>query len=173
MRRSGKASLKNLQAGKRLPLDEMVKSPAQRELDGLVLDALGIASVRVDELYTDTLRMTRIRKVLAARDTIRREQYDADLGDVADNIAAQIKPLIQGRRFPEDFISLGSDTEQINFGTAPLSVKSEMFIGERSIEITSGETEVFTGDLTQGVAESDSARPSVWSAVVRVSQGRH
>jgi hypothetical protein len=149
-----KAALKKLLAGKRLPVGEMIKNEAQRELDELVLTTLGLAPTRVDELYADTIRMTRIRELLAAgRGTIRREQFESDLDDVADNIGAQLKPLVQGRRFPEDFTALAAKTENLNLGTARLEIRSEMMIGQRTLEISSGESEVFRRDLPQPVAE--------------------
>jgi hypothetical protein len=149
-----KATIETLLAGKRLPVNEMLKLPAQRELDTLFLAALGLQTSRVDELHLDTQRMTRIRKVLAAgRGQMRREQFDADVDDVADRIAGQLRPLIQGRRFPQDFLPAAAKIERVDFGTATLDVHSEMMLGDRSVLVVADGNEFFDRQLAAPIAE--------------------
>jgi hypothetical protein len=140
--------------GKRLPAIAAMKTRAQRSLDEIVLGSLGVPLSRIDELYDDTSRMTRVRELLAAgRGQIRREQFEADLDEVAESVAAQLKPLLQGRRFPVDFIPAGARTERLDLGTASLDVHSESMMGRRSLRIECGGVEVFSADLPQAVAE--------------------
>lgn len=141
--------------GPRLPIHDLNSSPAQRLLDGCVLQALGLDESRVDELYQDTERMARVRKLLAQRGQIRREKFEADLTTVAADIAHHVRPLLRNRRFPNDFIPTGSAVRTVQLGDAPIHLDSELMLGRRTVTVSSdrGGVAIWEDDLSEPVAE--------------------
>ena len=140
--------------GQRLPTTKLATSKQQRDLDALVLQALSFDASRLDELYDETANMHRVRRRLAAgRVKMRRERFDADLADVAKDMAAQLKPLIQGRRFPQDFLPAGAATTSLHLGTAPLKLRAELMMGQRHIRVDSAGSTVLDTTLPTAVAD--------------------
>ena len=147
-----KSAAKTLVAGPRLPASRLSTNQDQRSLDSLVLEAVGIDAGRLDELYEETVRMGEVRRRLATgRTKMRRERFTTDLADVANDIAQQLKPLLQGRRFPRDFVPAGAATSTLHLGTAPLTVRSDLMLGQRHVVIQSNGTTVFDGHLPDRV----------------------
>ena len=138
--------------GPQLPASKLGGSGNQRALDSLVLEALGISTARLDELYEEMVRMGAVRRRLATgRTQMRRERFTADLAEVAMDIAQQLKPLLQGRRFPHDFIPAGNSSSTVHLGNAPLTVRAELMLGQRHVRIQSNGTTVFDGNLHDSV----------------------
>jgi hypothetical protein len=147
-------SAKHLLAGSRLPLEQSVEVAAQQKLDTAVLTALGLPAARLSELYADTLRMGAVRRRLAAgRGTIRRERFESDVQQVAEDVATQLRVLIAGRQFPHDFIPAGSKSTTMSLGTASLHLRAEQMIGQRHIVVTSGSTTVMDHPFSQAMGE--------------------
>jgi hypothetical protein len=139
---------------KRLPAWKSRQTKAQRDLDECVLRALGVKAASIRELYDDVARMTNVRELLAAgRGTIKRERFAADVGHVAENIAAQLKSLLAGRRFPDDFVRSGAATTPITLGTAPISITAELMLGQRHVTVKSGDHTIFDASLPNDTGE--------------------
>jgi hypothetical protein len=150
-----KRALEKLLSGKRLPASQLGSTEPQRELDALVLESLGFAEGRLDELYGSIVAMGKVRRSLASgRSTIKRERFETDVEGVARDIASQLKPLLQGRRFPQDFLPSGASTATVQLGTEPLVVRCELMMGERHVVIASAGTEVFESRLPGPVGEA-------------------
>ncbi|MEO8289367.1 MAG: hypothetical protein ABI649_00030 [Gaiellaceae bacterium] len=140
--------------GERLPASKGQKNDKQRALDSCVLRAVGLGDERLTELYDDTLRMGSIRHLLAAgRGEIKRERFVTNLGEVATDIAAQLRPALGGRRFPADFLPSGAKTRTVQFGNAPLSVRSEQLMGQRRLTVMASENVVYEDDLPAATGE--------------------
>jgi hypothetical protein len=145
---------KNLLSGPRLPAAKAAKTTRQQDLDACVLKALNLGADRLAELYTDTLRMEEVRQLLAAgRGTIRREKFAYDLDEVAKDVAAQLRPLLGGRRFPQDFLPAGVATTNIDLGNAPLHVRSEFMLGQRHVTVESAGQVVYEAELAEATGD--------------------
>ena len=128
------AATRELLEQPRLTAGQASKSSSQHRLDALLLEAFGLDPSRLDELYADTLSMGAVRKTLAAgRGAIKRERFEADVSHVAHDVAAHLSALLQGRRFPYDFIEQSASVQRLQLGTAPLHIRAEYFMGERHI----------------------------------------
>jgi hypothetical protein len=69
----------DLLAGPRMTAAKATLTKEQQALDACVLGGLGLNPGRLNELYTDTLRMSEVRHLLAAgRGNMRREQFATD-----------------------------------------------------------------------------------------------
>jgi hypothetical protein len=148
------ADTKKLLAGPRMTATRSSKSKEQRALDACVLTSLGLDSGRLEELYADTLRMGEVRRLLAAgRGTMRRERFAVDLDQVAKDVAAQLKPLLAGRRFPRDFVPAGEPTEAVHLGNAPLRVRSELMLGQRHVLIAAGDHIIYEHDVAEATGD--------------------
>ena len=149
-----KAATAQVVQGARLPIAELARSVRQRGLDTCVLEAFGLEASRLDELYEDTERMTRVRKLLAkSRGSIRRERYQSDLNGVARDIAAQVRPILQNRRFPVDFLPEGIATRLVQLGDAPITVSGELMVGQRHIKVQTNGTVVWEDSLPTMIGE--------------------
>ena len=130
------------------------KNKEQRALDRCVLSALGLDPTRLDGLYTDTLRMGEVRHLLAAgRGTMRRERYAMDLDQVAKDVAAQLRPLIGGRRFPQSYVAASEPAQTIQLGNAPVRVRSELMLGQRHVKVTAADHVIYEDHVPE--AEGD------------------
>ncbi len=139
---------KTLLKGVRIPAQQLSKSKPQRALDTIVLEALGHDPKRLDELYDDTVRMGEVRRRLSTgRGAIKRERFTGDLTQVADDVAAQLKVLLGGRRFPADFTPGGADTNTILLGGGPLKVHSELLLGQRHVVVATKGTTIYDAQL--------------------------
>lgn len=150
------AATRELLAQPRLTADRASKVTSQRQLDALLLEALGLDPARLDELYVDTLSMGRVRRTLAAgRGTIKRERFEADVSHVAHDIVAHLSALLQGRRFPYDFLGAGVGTQQLQLGTAPLRLHAELLMGHRHLTIvaTSPQHVIYEADVPAAIGE--------------------
>jgi hypothetical protein len=95
-----------------------------------------------------------VRHLLAAgRGAIRREKFASDVEQVADDIAAQLKPLIAGRRFPDDFLPSGAATTQVTLGNAPLTVSAELMLDRRHVSVKAAGRVVFDALLEGSTGE--------------------
>ena len=113
--------------GSRLAASKAPSDPNQQALDATVLRALDLDPRRLAELYEDTLRMGSVRHLLSdGRGAMRRERFASDVEDVATDIAGQLRPLVQGRRFPQDFLPAGSKDafDQPWHGPSPSSLRA-------------------------------------------------
>jgi hypothetical protein len=138
-----KKAAKELAKGARVAASKLDSSKPQRAIDALVLEALELDVARLDELYAETARMGEVRRRLAAgRTKMRRERFTTDLAEVAKDLAVQLKPLLQGRRFPQDFLPIGAATSTLQLGAAPLEVHAELMMGHRHVLIESTGTPV-------------------------------
>ena len=152
--RDWKLATKALLKEQRRTAAESRKTQAQRTLDGAVLKALGFPTARIDELYTDVDRMTSIRKTLAAgRGKIKRERLNADVGEVAREVAAHLRPSLAGRRFPQDFLPSGTPSQPVQLGAAAITLKAELMLDQREVVITAGTHTVFSAMLSASIGE--------------------
>ena len=153
-KRAWLAASEALLARPRLTAAKATKSPEQHALDSCLLEALSLDPQRLDELYADTLRMGNIRHLLAAgRGTMRRERFATDLEQVAKDVAAQLAPLVAGRRFPQDFLPGGEPTETIHLGNVPLHVHAELMLGQRHVAVTAGAHTIYENDVPEATGE--------------------
>jgi hypothetical protein len=145
---------KDLLREERRPFSELAARPAQRKLDSLVMESLGLDPDRLTELYEDTKRLGRVRKLLAqGRGAIKRERFETDLAGVARDIATELKPLIRRKRFPEDFLPVNAPTQRVQLGNAPISVEAEGLVGQHHLTVRVDGVAVFEADLIDPIAE--------------------
>jgi hypothetical protein len=138
----------------RLPIAKAIATPEQQELDAALLEILGYKSSRATELYADVLRMRKVRRVLATgRSSIKRERFEADLDAVAKDFAAQLEPVIGGKRFPRDFLPAGAKTVVVQLGSAPIDVESSSFLGIRDTKVLAGGKVIYEAELPASVGE--------------------
>jgi hypothetical protein len=148
------SATEDLLRGKRLPASKLAAHPAQRALDAVLLASLGVDGSRIDELYSDTGRMRNVRKLLAkGRGAIKRERFEADLAGVARDIAGEVAPLLQQRRFPEDFVEGNVSTQSIQLGNAPILLEAERMLGQHHILVRVGGEAIFDADLQDPIGE--------------------
>lgn len=153
-RKAWLAASTDLLKEERRPFSELASRPAQHKLDALLMESLGLAPDRLGELYKDTKRMGRVRKLLAqGRGAIKRERFQTDLAGVARDIAAELAPLIKRRRFPEDFLPTNAPTQRVQLGNAPISVEAVGLVGQHHLTVSVEGTAVFEADLIDPIAE--------------------
>jgi hypothetical protein len=126
------------------------------KLDNWLLEKMN-APFQQDKLYKDIKSTYEIRMVLAKDKTTTSKQSELDNVDsVAKTIETAVRPILEGRRFPESFFRAKGDTYTFDFSAYPkLVVRCEPFISISSIVISepiSGKT-IFEKEYPRPVAD--------------------
>ena len=139
--------------GSRLQAPKLKSSKSQRSLDSLVLESLGFDLIRLDELYSETIRMGDVRRNLAkGRTRIQRERFDTDLEEVARDMAEQLRPLIGVRQFPQDLLPDEVARFTVQVGSEAVKIRAEYMMGHRNVQIESAGITVFEAPLDESIA---------------------
>jgi hypothetical protein len=139
---------------KRRPASELASRPSQQALDSVVLAALDFDAGRLQELYGDTGRMRNVRKLLATgRGVMKRERFETDVAGVARDIAAEVTPLLERRRFPEDYLPAKAPAQHIQLGNAPIRVEATGMVGQHHVLVTAKSDRIYEADLIDPLGE--------------------
>ena len=108
--------------------------PALEELDRFVIGALE-RELPVQRLYED-LGETVAFRLRVASDRRKREKRSIaeDVASVASGIANAVRPILEMRRFPEDFVELNGALRFV-LGDAPVSISAEQMLGTTHLTI--------------------------------------
>jgi hypothetical protein len=115
------------------------------------------APFKQEKLYKDIKSTYEIRKILAKDKTSTSKQSELDNVDsVAKTIETAVRPILEGRRFPESFFPAKGEIYTFDFsGYSKLIVRCEPFISNSSVSIInpiSGET-IFEKEYPRPVAD--------------------
>jgi hypothetical protein len=119
------------------------KHPGMRgkELDEWILDKMGVA-VRTTQLYKDIVEVCRARTLMAERKkTAAKKVVREEVSLVAERIAESVRPLLEGKQFPEAFCQPGKcnlDFDISNHGV--LAVDCQPLMGTAILKMEDAST---------------------------------
>ncbi len=125
-----------------------------RELDTLVLRSLRTA-VALDQIYRELGETCRARIAVGkARAVAAKDSEAENIGELATAIADSVRPLLDGKQFPESFLCSPSRTINIDLGTDYAHVVVETVLTQSSVTVHDGNGAVIqTYKVPSAVAE--------------------
>lgn len=137
------SAAKSLQAGRPPSAAEFPGDPHLRLLDEAFLTAIGQSEKRAVELEEQVAALALARTAKGrSRQSVSRATRTADVGSVAEGVAARLQPWMQSRQFPEGFVSESTDARTFTLPRGDLKVTTLRFMDRCSVRVETGSASV-------------------------------